>query len=108
MSRSNNNFLETLVEGAGTSALVNDKVLANDLSNYFSTYHSAEIVTPDIGGEGGFLLNLQSQYPNGTSTDPEAASFADSYYKGLREKSNERRYMSYEFYLDVLKKSTSP
>ncbi|MBT4003691.1 MAG: hypothetical protein HOF10_10305, partial [Chloroflexi bacterium] len=107
-SRTNNNFLETLVEGAGTSALVNDKVLANDLSNYFSTYHSAEIVTPDIGGEGGFLLNLQSQYPNGTSPGPEAASFADSYYKGLRKLSNQRRYISYEFYLDVLKESTSP
>jgi len=107
-TRTNNNFLETLGFGGEDSPLANDKVLANDLSNYFSTYHSAEVVTPDIGGEGGFLLNLQSQYPNGHSTDPNAASFADSYYKGLRKLSNQRRYISYEFYLDVLKESTSP
>ena len=105
-SRTNNNFLETLVEGDATSPFVNDKVLANDLSNYFSTYHSAEVVTPDIGGEGGFLLDLQSQYRSGRTIPP--ASFADSYYKGLRKLSNQRRYISYEFYLDVLKESTSP
>lgn len=100
-------FLET---DQAQKKAYNNEVFSNDLVQYFSTYHSCDVVTPDLGGINGNLLSLGSQYPQGSTglSPSDSEGFDDEYYRNLRRQSTEIRTLSYEFYLSALKDSLFP
>ena len=94
-------FLSRLESGiaarTSTHMAPQDKIFANDLSAYFSSYHSAQVVAPDVDPPyNEVFTRLHNTYVRSSLASTRAdEGFGDMYYKSLRRETNADRDDAY-------------
>ena len=108
-SRTDEIFLSRLESGISartqTAIVSNNKIFANDLARYYSTYHSADVTSPaDQAGYSQTYLNLERTWsPVSLESTPGDEGYGDSHYKTLRRESNKDRDDAYKILFKSLK-----